>query len=191
MCVAGGLALAAHAYDVRLLAMSEAERRKFLHDELFSLTLMATAQRGKVYAEGTTEAQRRPFQKRLRQSLEDVAKCYAQVVSEDAHYSNISTLANALSRSHATVLKDRRFRIGSAQKALNLFLKYLWCIGEIPTPPHCPFDFQIIQKLPRSARRNWTQIETIDDYRFLVAERRKLRAAGHSLNGNFNSIMSG
>src|SRR5438552_12291460 len=125
--------------------MSETEKHKFLHDELFSLTLMATVQRGKIYTEGTTEAQRLPLQNELRQILEDIAKLYEQVVSEDAHCSNISTLADGLSRSHATVLKDRRFRIGSAQKALNLFLKYLWCIGKIPTPPHCPFDFQVIQ----------------------------------------------
>jgi hypothetical protein len=45
--------------NVRLLTMSEADRRKFLHDELFSLTLMAVVQRGKVYTQGTTETQRR------------------------------------------------------------------------------------------------------------------------------------
>lgn len=87
---------------------------------------------------------------------------------------NISTLADTLSLLHTTVLKDGRFRIGSAQKALNLFLKYLWCIGEIPTPPHCPLDYKIIQKLPPPARRNWTEIETIDDYKSLVAEAKKL-----------------
>lgn len=66
--------------------MSETEKHKFLHNELFSLTLMATVQRGKVYAKGTTGSQRQLFQKGLRQSLEDTAKHYAQVVSEDAHF---------------------------------------------------------------------------------------------------------
>lgn len=40
------------------------------------------------------------------------------------------------------------FRIGSAQKALNLYRKYLWCLGYIPFPPHCPFDATIIDQLP-------------------------------------------
>jgi hypothetical protein len=44
------------------------------------------------------------------------------------------------------------FRVGTAQKALNLYLKYLWCLGEIKTPPHCPFDRGIIQMLPVSER---------------------------------------
>lgn len=33
---------------------------------------------------------------------------------------------------------------GVAQKLLNLYLKYLWCLGEIDTPPHCPVDSRIL-----------------------------------------------
>ena len=102
--------------------MSKSERTRFLHNELFSMTLMATVQRGRVY----------------------------------------------------------RIRIGSAQKALNLFLKYLWCIGEAPEPPHCPFDFQIISKLPPAVRCNWTELDSIETYRALVAAA-KTAAAGQSL----------
>ena len=28
-----------------------------------------------------------------------------------------------------------------------LYLKYLWCLGEICRPPHCPFDRMVIEEL--------------------------------------------
>jgi hypothetical protein len=70
-------------------------------------------------------------------------------------------------------LKNGRFRIGIAQKALNLYLKYLWCVGLIPMPPHCPFDSSIIGHLPECMNFNWTAIDSIDDYQKLVNSARK------------------
>lgn len=158
--------------------MKDTER--FLRDELFSLTLMATVQRGKVYAEHATEAQKRLFQRGLQEALENASRQYATRVSDKRHLRNISSLSAKLTGAFHAFLRNGRFRIGSAQKALNLFLKYLWCTGLIPTPPHCPFDFQIIQKLPTKARRNWTTIDSIGEYKSLVAGAKK-QADGQSL----------
>jgi hypothetical protein len=49
-----------------------------------------------------------------------------------------------------------------------LYLKYLWCIGLIPEPPHCPFDSIIISHLPKSSAKNWTALDNIGDYLCLV-----------------------
>jgi hypothetical protein len=67
----------------------------------------------------------------------------------------------------------QRFRIGSAQKALNLYLKYLWCLGLIARPPHCPFDYRILAKLP-TCNVKWTQLDSIVKYKEIVGEAEQL-----------------
>src|SRR6266508_3098683 len=139
--------------------MRTAEQSTFLRDELFSMTLMATVQRGRVYRSGTTENARKAFQQELRRQLETITAPYRTKQSEEAHVNNIVALAASLSASHGDILYEGRFRIASAQKALNLFLKYLWCLGDVAEPPHCPFDFQIIKMLPADKRCNWTRLD--------------------------------
>src|SRR2546425_8802834 len=109
-------------------------KKKFLRDELFSLTLMAIVQRGKIYRAITSEGKRKEFRKQLQRKLEKMAITYSKKQTEEKHEKNIERLAQALSWSHRSVLQKGRFRIGGAQKALNLFLKYLWCLDEIPEP---------------------------------------------------------
>jgi len=158
----------------------DAHQEHFLKDELFSLTLMATVQRSGVYRPGISERERKAFQSALRTRLEQVAQGYASKVSDETHIKNILELSAQLSAAHAGLLQGNRFRIGAAQKALNLYLKYLWCIGKIPEPPHCPFDFQIIAKLPGYKGPSWTVLDSEDDYRDLV-KAAKLKAQGSSL----------
>jgi len=46
--------------------MRSPEKHKFVHDELFSMTLMATVQRGHVYRRAATEVGKASFQAELR-----------------------------------------------------------------------------------------------------------------------------
>lgn len=147
---------------------------KFLQDELFSLTLMATVQRARVYVEGAPDQGRRAFQDSLRRELERLVLEYKSQVSENRHESNIILLADTLSREHARVLAEGRFRIGNSQKALNLYLKYYWCLGEIDIPPHCPFDYKIIGLLPNIARVKWTELDDISTYQRVVRAAKNL-----------------
>jgi hypothetical protein len=158
----------------------DADQERFLKDEFFSLTLSATVQRADVYRSGLSETERYAFQRDLRLRLDEIAKQYGTEVDEETHIRNIVDLSDSLSAAHTDVLKDARFRIGSAQKALNLYLKYLWCIGKIAAPPHCPFDSKIIEKLPTYNGPNWTALDTKQDYRKLVAAA-KLTAQGTCL----------
>jgi hypothetical protein len=115
-----------------------------------------------------------------------IAEDYRVPVVEEAHLRNIELLADRVSSSCGELLCEstmrccsgvasppskgnRRFRIGSAQKALNLFLKYLWCLGEVREPPHCPFDRRIIERLPKGVQCNWTQCNDIEHYNRWVA----------------------
>jgi hypothetical protein len=150
----------------RVLEMPQQEQ--LLRHELFSLTLMATMQRARVYDPRSLERERKAFRSSLRSHLEQIAQKYKVEVPEEVHIQNIVKLSDCLTEAHASVLKDRRFRIGTAQKALNLYLKYLWCFDKISIPPHCPFDFQIIAKLSNYNGPSWTNLDRVEDYRNLV-----------------------
>jgi hypothetical protein len=149
-------------------AFMDLHQEQFLKDELLSLTLMATVQRADVYTHGSPEKKRKAFQKALRSCLEELARSYYQQVSEETHVQNIVGLSNGLSSIHGSVLRNRRFRIGAAQKALNLYLKYLWCLGMISAPPHCPFDSRIIGRLSEYIGPRWTALDSENDYRALM-----------------------
>src|SRR5689334_11713531 len=129
--------------------MSTADTRtRFLRNEFFGLTQDATLQHNATYRESATEADRARFRADLYRLLDSLSFRYATGISDEEHIDNIVRLADELSVIHESILRDGRFRLGSAQKALNLYLKYLWCAGLIPEPPHCPFDSRIIAKLP-------------------------------------------
>jgi hypothetical protein len=150
------------------------QKRKFLDEAFLSLTVMATLRRSKTYREDAKEPDRAKFRDALRNQLVELAQQYATDVDDDSHIKNIEHLADKLSKEFAQVLKGGRFRIGSAQKALNLYLKYLWCTEQIPTPPHCLFDNFIIGKLSGCNSINWTTLDDVKDYRCLVVAARAM-----------------
>ncbi len=159
----------------------DSNQEQFLRDEIFSLTLMGTVQRAHVFADDSTEKTRKPFQGALRSELEGVAKEYREPVCEERHVQNILTLSSRLSSDHAEILQNGCFRVRLAQKALNLYLKYLWCLGVIPEPPHCPFDSLVIARLRGyHGPASWVILETEAEYRALI-QAAKATAQGESL----------
>ncbi|MBM4164277.1 MAG: hypothetical protein FJ222_07540 [Lentisphaerae bacterium] len=160
--------------------MTANAQRRFILDEFFTLTLAGTVQRSGLYKEGTTEKDRKPFQDSLRKLLEEMAGEYEHSVAEEVHVANVKRLADELSAKHEDVLADGGMRIGHAQKALNLYLKYRWCLGEIPAPPHCPLDSIVLGQVPGCETVRWTRMKTIDEYRDAIAKVR-LAAGEQSL----------
>lgn len=59
----------------------------------------------------------------------------------------IGWIKEKLERIKDNLLVEEQPAFGVAQKALNLFLKYLWCFDLIEQPPHCPIDGQILGKI--------------------------------------------
>jgi hypothetical protein len=171
--------------------MTISAKHDFLKAQLFQMTVAATMQRNRVYAGTATEVDRADFRVSLRKQLDLVTPSYDTSVDHTKHEENISLMADALSRSHAGILADGRFRIGTSQKALNLWLKYLWCSNFLLLePPHCPFDRIIIQShLPEKVRHiNWTTLDNMPDYGLLwqaareAAEAKSISIAQWELN---------
>ena len=141
---------------------------EFISNELFSLVIQAALGRSKTYKEKLTEVQHKAFRDGFHKILDSMVIEYEQPVSSDRHIENIRCLSDDVSAKYSEYLHENCFRIGSAQKALNLYLKYLWCLNKIPCPPHCPFDAIIINRLRPDETINWTEFDSIAIYKKLV-----------------------
>jgi hypothetical protein len=142
----------------------------FLRREFFSMSLQAATQHVKVYATEATEADRQEVRDHLREHLERLETQYRAPVTEVAHVENIERICRSLSRRHAGLLHENRFPFATAQKALNLYLKYLWCLGLIDRPPHCPVDAIVLKAAKAKITKAWTKIESKAQYLQAIAE---------------------
>ena len=164
---------------------------KFLDYETLTLTVNGAIGRNKTYCDGIDPEKRSEFRESLRCWLHDQREEYrADRVGDLRHLANIKSLSSTLSESHGDILLDGRFHIGTAQKALNLYLKYCWARGLVREPPHCPIDSIVltnIKKCPRSvgcricATVTWTKIRTVHEYMHFV-KKAKARATEEGLS---------
>ena len=138
--------------------------RGFLRLEFQSLALLGASQHIRIYRLHVLESDRAAFRTALHRELDGISQDYAtDAMTEARHVAHIQSLADTLSRGFGHVLENARLRIGPAQKALNLYLKYLWCAGLQPMPPHCPMDSIVLQQAGNATMR-WSQIDSIADY---------------------------
>lgn len=151
----------------------------FVLDELWSMAWAASVQRAKVFVEGPRSNAdfRTEVTNYVRQNL---LFHYEQRCTEEQHYRNIASLVEFGGQILSTPLRDGIYKYGVAQKLLNLALKYYWCLGLIPEPPHCPIDRIIIAKTHLRDRINWTEIRNESEYRDVIDAIRKV-AHGESL----------
>lgn len=138
----------------------------FLKQEFWILAWNASVQRSNLYRKDVEEKARADFRE-LAIQIMDIAifQQYKTPVSEAIHCANIEAITEAVTTSGVGVLGDSGYRIGVAQKAFNLILKYYWCAGFLAEPPHCPVDRIILGKTALKSGFNWTQIVSIDEYK--------------------------
>jgi hypothetical protein len=146
---------------------SLSEHERFVVRELWILAWSASVQRAKLYnpdvkTDGKAKAR---FQDAIVDYIEkDLILCYQRGCSEETHYNNIQLLICEANRIGDHILGPRGYKYGAAQKLLNLGLKYLWCLGHIQEPPHCPLDRIIIGKTRFKGKVNWTEITARSQY---------------------------
>ena len=99
---------------------------------------------------------------------------------------SVKDLQKALQDKHGALFYKNEVRIAQCQKSLSVYLKWLWCLGEIsPEPPVCPIDRNVINNCYSlldkkkdkddrsflvSVNKNggWGCINSIDDYKRLL-----------------------
>ena len=147
--------------------MQTENQERFIGYELGLLTIKAAlSTRDKnypIYKSSIKIHQRRKAKKSIRNVLNELEQKYKKTPSPDEHFQYITDTANRLTKEIGEYLHNDRFRIGIAQKLINLHLKYLWCSGVIQEPPHCPID-GIIRDVAK-LKYDWIISDDISDYK--------------------------
>ena len=139
--------------------------------------VLASFRRNNIYSTGAVSQRRSRLREDLKARLTALGNSYVQgSLSEAEHEANIVNLANALSDEHSDILVNGRFKIGTSQKALNLYLKFLWCLGRLPEDPHhCPVDRIVLSSI--SLNGTWTRLDDIATYRAWIVRIREAAGA--------------
>jgi hypothetical protein len=161
-------------------------KQEFIENEILILTINGALARGKnvynFYEANNIIAnkQKNNFRNFVKDRLKDFKYTYKNGgIEEEIHIKNLSDLKNKIDKNYSTILRNGEINFGRVQKLLNLYLKYLWALGNIAMPPHCPFDSTIISKLDNVNGIIWTDMD-LDNYKLLVS-RAKEKAGDKSL----------
>jgi hypothetical protein len=160
-------------------------QKKFIIQTFLSNTQCSSFQHGKVYAKNLSKEDKRLFEenkpdfvKAFHARLESLKDTYNQEVSEEDHIKNIEKFREGLSRDFPTILNGGRMRFGIAQKAVNLYLKFLWCLGDIEEPPHCTIDGIVLTGV--KSKIKWTELDCLEEYKGII-ELIKTKAGNKSI----------
>lgn len=112
------------------------------------------------------EEQRDDIRAQWRGLIREESRPYAnptEPISDAQHCAAIRKITDKLSLRFGSYLIGGRLRYGTSQKAFNLYLKYLWRLGEAATPPHCPVDRVVLEAAGIDAL--WTKSDSEGEYR--------------------------
>ena len=157
------------------------QKQTFLEDTLLIDTLKVSLysqfnEARRVFNEAPNDAKEKEefkqkcakFRDALKSELRSLAQGYSSHnVESERHIQTIRDMAERLRKRYQEVLNGGKLFFGVAQKAFNMYLKYLWCANLDIRPPHCPFDNKIISALNLTSgfEHRWTFAEKADDYR--------------------------
>lgn len=148
----------------------------FIKSEIWSLTIAGVYQRVKIYKDALLTADIDFFESQLKSYVLVLEhEHYKKPVSSEKHLENIEELASFFEESG--VLDEQVPPFGIAQKFLNLYLKYVWCLGEIKEPPHFPIDRSIQKTMGISSSKvlPWTMIKDKETYMRIIELGQKLK----------------
>lgn len=156
------------------------EKRRFLSYELgilsFKAALSTRDGQYPVYGKEVRTWQRTRVKSALRDCLVKIEEKYSGgVVTESNHIAFIEEVAEGVSTELSMYLHNGRFRVGVAQKLVNVHLKYLWTAGFCPEPPHCPID-GIIRDVA-GISYSWTRSDSIKEYEKAIQNLKSISAA--------------
>ena len=144
---------------------------EFIKKIILGRTIQAAFQRGKVYPDGLSQKAKDDLKNSIKEELVRISGKYVNEVSEEKHLRNIEVLSQTITRKHKRKLKNGCLRIGTAQKLLNVFIKFLWCLGAAKEPKHCPIDRIVLRQI--KSDRKWTDLKSIKEYKEIISEIRK------------------
>lgn len=174
------------------------EKNRFLADEFFAASWNAAVRRNTTFAkldEQDSKDKKDKFRECLKEEIFNMLPKYAETsVSHEQHLKNIEALIKA-SKDFSDILKNcgteengesdpnaKGMKAATAQKILNVMLKYCWCAGWINMPPDMPIDSRVLAELKKAELKkedknkngkqfqiSWTKdLIAMDDYKTVI-----------------------
>jgi len=139
----------------------------FIHNIYLRNALNAAVSRGRVYAANSMPPAKIAFRDECKQLLTALGiRYYAWEWDLPRFCQEIVDFSNTISRSHNAVLAGGRLRVGTAQKMISLYLKYLWLSGDPSKKPiGAVLDRPILQACGYPNPPDWTKLDDIDVYK--------------------------
>ena len=148
-------------------------KEDFINKEIWVLTFGASFQRAYAYVDNASNVTKVLFKNNTTVVVENMLAQYkTDKVTDGQHINNIKAVSDS-SKKYSEIFNGGKINFGIAQKMLNLYLKYQWCLGNIDEPPHFPVDRIIQQKLNEQAKLKglpklellpWTQFKDETHY---------------------------
>jgi hypothetical protein len=127
-----------------------------------SLKAALQQRQNRVYSREEIGSERSSFRGELSRAIRSECARYSRRVTDSEHCAAIRNISDGLSERFGPILKDHRLRYGTSQKAFNLYLKFLWRMGKIETPPHCPVDSIVLNA--GGIIGSWTRNDSEQEY---------------------------
>lgn len=134
------------------------EKTNFIKNEIFILTVLGAFGRNGVYGNSATETDKLQFRNDIKALLVELEDKYKNKVTEEEHLLILGRLKSDIENKGKKTLKKSSISFGTVQKLLNLYLKYLWCLGFTAEPPNCPID-RIILNTIKDYKTSWTKMD--------------------------------
>ncbi|MDB4028015.1 hypothetical protein N9459_02395 [Flavobacteriaceae bacterium] len=159
-------------------------KEDFINKEIWMLTFGASFQRAYAYVDNASNDTKIRFKNYTTVVVENILAQYkTDKVTDVQHIDNIKALSVS-SKQFSEIFNGGKINFGIAQKMLNLYLKYQWCLCNINEPPHFPVDRIIQQKLNEQAKLKglpklellpWTQFKDETHYIKVINHARALK----------------
>ncbi len=124
--------------------------------------IQAALQHNKTYRSESDYGMRDTFRSEWATFIREESNNYVQPVSDVQHCEAIQRISDRLQVKFTQLLCDGHLRYGTSQKALNLYLKFLWRLGKVAMPPHCPVDRIVLNA--GGLDGVWTKCDSVNQY---------------------------
>lgn len=180
------LARGVHRVEHTSQADLEALRDRFLErtnkprtrNRAKAASVAAASQHNLLYSPGTAARERGEVRAHWKLTLDELAAEYTRSVPLSRYERDVEALKAEMNREFASFFYagehpryryDPGFRVSHAQKSLSIYLKHLWCLGEVDRPPACPVDSIVLRRAGLVGQQTrWAFVNTIEQHRLQI-----------------------
>lgn len=140
-----------------------------------SRSIAASVQHNSLYVPGISPEEKEAVRCAWRSFLLGIIGKYKKQQTVDEYERDILKLQDQMNiqfkhefyqMPHSIYKTDPGFRISHAQKSISVFLKHLWCMDEVDTPPQCPVDRVVLEMAGlKYDKAKWGYVNSIEEHR--------------------------